>query len=429
MKIEERRLQDIKPYEKNPRRNDEAVEKVAASLREFGWQQPIVLDKDGVIIAGHTRLKAAESLGLETAPCVIAEDLTEEEVRAYRLADNKTAEFAGWDFGLLDEELAQISAIDMEAFGFDLTEPEDPEDIEEDDYDPEEPVKARAKTGDVFLLGDHKLVCGDSTKPEDIARLFAGVRPLLVFTDPPYGVAIGSKNKRINEVDPGRGGRVTQDIENDTIEKEELRSLLTAAFTNLREAADPACSYYVTAPQGGELGQMMLEMMAAAGLPVRHQLVWVKNAATFSMGRLDYDYRHEPIFYTWTDKHIFYGGFGNTVIDDTKRLEELNKEELKDLGHALQEGREQSVIYCDKPLHSVLHPTMKPVKLVARFIINSSKEGDPVADIFGGSGTTMIAAEQLNRRCYMMEMDPHYCDVIIDRWERFTGRAAEKITP
>lgn len=173
---------------------------------------------------------------------------------------------------------------------------------------------------------------------------------------------------------------------------------------------------------------MMMMMMKDAGLMVRHNLIWVKNAPTFSMGRLDYDYKHEPIFYTWTKKHNFYGGYQNTVIDDTKPVDKMTKGELKDLVRALQDKQETSVIYCDKPLRSELHPTMKPVKLVARFMINSSKKGDIVADIFGGSGTTLIAAEQLGRRARLMEIDPHYCDVIIGRWEEFTGRKAVRVS-
>lgn len=215
-------------------------------------------------------------------------------------------------------------------------------------------------------------------------------------------------------------------IANDTLKPDALYEMLVKAFRNLRTGCSDDCSYYVSAPQGGELGMMM--MMKDAGLTVRHNLVWVKNAATFSMGRLDYDYKHEPIFYTWTKKHNFYGGYQNTVIDDTKPVDKMTKGELKDLVRALQDKQETSVIYCDKPLRSELHPTMKPVKLVARFMINSSKKGDIVADIFGGSGTTLIAAEQLGRRARLMEIDPHYCDVIIGRWEEFTGRKAVRVS-
>lgn len=203
--------------------------------------------------------------------------------------------------------------------------------------------------------------------------------------------------------------------------------MLVKAFSNLKEHAAEDCSYYVTAPQGGNIGLMMMMMMRDAGLEVRHTLAWVKNAATFSMGRLDYDYRHEAIFYTWDKKHNFYGGYNTSVIDDTENIDKMSKAELKETLRAIRDKEDTSVIYVDKPLKCNLHPTMKPVKLVARLMYNNSRPGEPVADIFGGSGTTMIAAEQLNRRCFMMELDPHYCDVIIARWEAFTGQKAKQI--
>ena len=204
--------------------------------------------------------------------------------------------------------------------------------------------------------------------------------------------------------------------------------MLTRAMSNLREHCDEGCSYYVSAPQGGALGlMMMMMMMRDAGLEVRHNLIWVKNCATFSLGRLDYDYQHEPIFYTWTKRHTFYGGYATTVVDESKPVDKMSKPELKELVRALMERHPQSVVYEDKPLHSSLHPTMKPVKLVARFMVNSSQRGDVVADIFGGSGTTLITAEQLGRKCRMMELDPHYCDVIIQRWENLTGETAVKL--
>ena len=427
MEIIEKRLDELTPYENNPRVNEGAVEAVAESLKKFGWKQPLVVDRSGVIIVGHTRLKAAERLGWETAPVVIAEDLTEEEARAYRLADNKTAELADWNFQLLDEELAGINEIDMAAFGFDLTEPEDPEDIEEDDFDPDDTPPERVKAGELWALGDHRLMCGDSTSEEDLDRLCGGAQPVMVFTDPPYGVSIGTKNDTLNVVKGTNYNQVRTDIKNDTLSPKELEKLLIAAFKNLVRVCDESCAYYISGPQGGELGLAMQLAFQKAGIPPRHILIWVKNVQCFTLGRLDYEYRHEPIYYTWTKKHNWYGGSQNTIIDDTKRLEDMNKAELKELVHALRDGGETSVIYCDKPLHASLHPTMKPVKLVARFLINSSKEGDLVADIFGGSGTTIIAAEQLKRRCIMMELDPHYCDVIIKRWEDYTGKKAERI--
>ncbi len=223
----------------------------------------------------------------------------------------------------------------------------------------------------------------------------------MVFTDPPYGVAIGDKNKALNKVKkPAVTGVITENIENDAIPAAELYPVLVKAMTNCREACRDSAVYYVTSPQGGDLGGMMLRMMDEAGLPVRHILIWVKNAATFSIGRLDYDYRHEPILYTWTKSHKNYraGDFRTTVWE------------------------------IDKPLKCDLHPTMKPVALVANCIKDGSLPGDIVLDMFGGSGTTVVAAEQLGRRCRMMELDPHYCDVIIARWEKLTGKTAERAT-
>ena len=217
----------------------------------------------------------------------------------------------------------------------------------------------------------------------------------MVFTDPPYGVAIGDKNQQLDEV-LGRSGSCKENIAGDTLPKDELYSLLKTAFINVREVtAEDAC-YFVTSPQGGSLGLMMMMMMRDAGLPVRHVLMWRKNAPTFSIGRLDYDYQHEPIFYTWTKTHHNYraGQFRSTIWD------------------------------FPKPTKSRLHPTMKPVALVANAILDGTQTGMSVLDPFGGSGSTMIACEQTGRSCYMMEIDPKYCDVIIDRWEKLTGQKA-----
>lgn len=424
MQIVQKKTAELTPYENNPRNNDAAVEAVANSIREFGFKVPCVIDKDGVIVAGHTRLKAAKMLGMEEVPCIVADDLTPEQVKAFRLADNKTAQLAEWNMDMLFEELDGIENIDMADFGFDdMTQADSLDDVEEDDYEEEDDLPARVTLGDIWRLGDHYLMCGDSTK--DIPTLFNGEHPRFVFTDPPYGVAIGDKNKELNAANGSHA--IEKNIIGDALPISELQPILTAAMNSLRENCAEDCSYYVTGPTGNDLGLMMLEMMRDAGLPVRHQLIWVKNAPTFSMGRLDYDYQHEPIMYTWGKKHTFYGGYSTSVIDDTTPIDKMSKSELKDLVRALQ-GKDTSVIYCDKPMQSKLHPTMKPVKLVARLMVNSSRQGDAVADIFGGSGTTMIAAEQLGRRCYMMELDPHYCDVILDRWEKFTGKQAVKVT-
>lgn len=221
----------------------------------------------------------------------------------------------------------------------------------------------------------------------------------MVFTDPPYGIAIGDKNKFLDKV-TGKSGRCKTNIIGDTLSVNELYEMLVRAFSLLKSYCAEDCSYYVTSPQGGELGlMMMMMMMRDAGLEVKHNLIWEKSSATFSMGRLDYEYKHEPIFYTWTKKHNFYGR------GDCKN----------------------TVWQFPKPRKCDLHPTMKPVELVAECLKNNSQKGDPVADIFGGSGTTLIACEQLERSCLMMELDPHYCAVILDRWETFTGQRAQRI--
>lgn len=218
----------------------------------------------------------------------------------------------------------------------------------------------------------------------------------MVFTDPPYGVSIGDKNKALNAVQ--KAGRQTENIANDTLKADELYKVLVKAMTNCRLSCKDDASYFVTSPQGGELGLMMM-MMKDAGLTVRHMLIWEKNCATFSLGRLDYDYQHEPIFYTWTKSH-----------------------------HNYRKGEYRTTVWkYDKPRKCDLHPTMKPVELVANCINDCSKEGDIILDMFGGSGTTLIASEQLGRKAYLMELDPHYCDVILARWEKLTGKTAMKI--
>lgn len=425
LKIEMLPVNALNEYEGNARQHGETdIAAIKASIEKFGFNDPIGIWGDNIIVEGHGRLMAAKDLGMTEVPVIRLDHLTEEERRAYGLAHNKTAELSAWNFEKLDLELAGIKSFDMTKYGFPVIEQEpDPEDIIEDE--PPEDAPQICERGQIFKLGEHRLMCGDSTSTEDLSVLLAGEKPVMVFTDPPYGVSIGDKNKKLESF--GLGGAITENILGDTLKPKELHDMLVKAFSNLRNHADQTCSYYVSAPQGGDLGLMMLEMMKDAGLPVRHNLIWVKNASTFSLGRLDYDYRHEPIFYTWTKAHNFYGGYTDTVIDDTSDINKMSKAELREMLRAIMEKADTSVIYADKPARSKLHPTMKPVKLVARLIYNSSRRNDAIADIFGGSGTTMIAAEQLGRRCYMMELDPHYCDVIIARWEAFTGEKAERI--
>ena len=396
MNIKEYPIKDLIPYENNPRNNKEAVEYVANSIREFGFKVPIVIDKDMVIVAGHTRLLAAKKLGLESVPCIVADDLTPDQIKAFRLADNKTGEFASWDFEKLEFELDELSDFDMEQFGFTFEDEDEDIQIIEDEA-PEVPDVPVSKTGDIWNLGGHRLICGDSTDPDVFKRLMDGEKADMVFTDPPYGVAIGTKNEVLNSVQ--KAGKILENIKGDTLSEEELYEMLKKAFINVREnCSDDAC-YFVTSPQGGSLGLMMMMMMKDAGLEVRHVLMWEKNCATFSLGRLDYDYQHEPMFYTWTKSH-----------------------------HNFRKGQNRTTVWkYDKPRKCNLHPTMKPVELVANALLDGTEKGMICLDCFGGSGTTLIACEQLGRKCYMVELDPHYCDVIIQRWENLTGKKAKLI--
>lgn len=397
MEIVMRKVSELTPYEKNAKTHDaKQIANVANSIKRFGWQQPIVIDEQGVVVIGHCRLMAAKKLKMKEVPVTVASGLTEDEIKELRIADNKTNE-SPWDLKLLAED---IEGLDFE--GFDLDFGIDGEvggvtsdEVVEDDFDVTPPEQPKAKLGDIYQLGDHRLMCGDSTDADAWAQLMDGEKADMVFTDPPYGVAIGDKNATLNSVQ--KAGRCTTNIANDTMSEEELYDMLKAAFINVRESCHDDAVYFVTSPQGGSLGlMMMMMMMKDAGLPVRHVLMWMKNSATFSLGRLDYDYQHEPIFYTWTKSHHNYRG-----------------------------GENRTTIWqYDKPRKCDVHPTMKPVELVANAILDGTKEGDIVLDAFGGSGTTMIASEQLGRKSRLMELDPHYIDVIIARWENFTGKKA-----
>ena len=382
-------LEEIKPYEKNPRNNDNAVDAVAASISEFGFKVPIIIDKDNIIVAGHTRYKAAKKLGLKTVPCIKADDLTDEQVKAFRLADNKVSEQAEWNFELLNEELETIT-MDMEQFGFDLPEDDEeetPTDIIEDDV-PDVPEEPKSKYGQVYQLGNHRLMCGDSTKKEDVDKLLNGVKADLLFTDPPYNVSMESKSKDVLKSDN------YSHIENDDLSEDEFKMFLQSVFTNANDSLKDDSSYYVFSCQGGD-SELMMMMMRECGIRCRHQIIWVKDAPVFSMGRLDYDYKHEPILYGWKKKHNFY-----------------------------RNGQQDKSVWEFKRTANKLHPTMKPVELIVNALMNSTKKGNIVLDLFGGSGSTLMACEQTERINYSMEFDPHYVDVIIQRWENFTGKKA-----
>ena len=389
-------IDDVIPYSNNPRINDSAVNDVVASIRQCGNVDPIEVDENNIILSGHTRLKALKALEYPEVQVLRITGLTDEQKRKYRILANKTAEKAEWDFEKLELELDGLD-FDGFDFGFDVDLPSFEQDgqkeVVEDDYNEEPPAEPKAKLGDIYQLGRHRLMCGDSTKAEDMSALMGDDKADMVFTDPPYNVAIGSKNAFLNSVQPS--GRCTEDIANDKgMTDEEIgEKLWKPAFINMRDFSKDCCSLYVTMPQGGT---HMMMMMARAAWQVKHELMWLKNSPTFSMGRLDYDYQHEPILYGWNKSHVFYG------------KGEQNK----------------SVWKFDKPRKCDLHPTMKPIPLVVNALLNSSKENDIILDAFGGSGTTLIACEQTNRNARLMEFDAKYVDVIIDRWEKFTGEKA-----
>lgn len=385
MNIVEKRIKELTPFENNPRHNDGAVEVVANSIKEFGFKVPVIVDKDNVIVAGHTRIKAAELLGIEKVPVIVASDLTDEQVKAFRLADNKTAEIAKWDYEKLEIELQGIASIDMGDFGFEL----ELDNISIDSYGDEEyevsiPVEPKCKLGDTYKLGNHILMCGDSTSPESVRRLIGDRDVDLLLTDPPYNVDyVGKTDEALT-------------MANDAMDDEQYVQFLVEAISNAVEHLKEGASYYIFHADSEGLAVRMA--VNESGLRVRQCLIWVKNSIV--MGRQDYHWKHEPILYGWKD------GAAHYFVND----------------------RTQSTIFeADRPQRNDVHPTMKPLPLIKRLVANSTRPGDVVLDLFGGSGTTLIACEEMNRRCFMMEYDPGYCDVIIDRWIKFTGKEAEAL--
>lgn len=419
-------VEDLIPYADNPRKNDKAVEQVAESIRAVGFKNPIITDGDGVIIAGHTRLKAARQLGMKMVPVIVAADLTPEQARLYRLADNKTAEAATWDDEKLAKELEELykAGIDMAAFGFEPLQVE-VGDVVDDDFEPEIPEEPRCQRGQLWAMGRHRLMVGDSTSPEDLQKLIgsAGGTIDLVVTDPPYNVDYNNKEHRLAQFRPNK--RVDEGeqvgIENDAMESGDFIEFLTKAFTLIRQALKPGGAFYIwlAATKTTEF----LQAAAAAGLTIHQHLVWVKNH--FALGFSDYKWKHEPCLYGWTEgaPHFFnHSTFPSTVNE--AELPDMKKEQLLEIIRNLLNDQ-TDVIHQDKPVKSDLHPTMKPVELFANLIANSSQKGEAVLDLFGGSGTTVIAAEQLGRTAYVMELEPKYASVILDRYEQFTGQRPE----
>ncbi len=378
MNIQQIPINDLKPYPQNAKKHPaEQVEHIANSIREFGFQQPIVVDKDNVVVIGHGRLLAAKKLNMDSVPCVRADDLTDEQIKALRLADNKTNE-SEWDFDLLDMELSDIE-IDMEQFGFDLDIDDEPQEVVEDEV-PEE-VETRCKLGDLWQLGDHKLICGDSTDPAVIDRLMDGVKADMVFTDPPYALVGNSTGL----------GSATDDM---------LKPFFLAIFQNICKFTHDLMHVYVCCDW--KSCNAILTEAKKTQLTEKALIVWDKES--IGLGA-PYMSQYELIWFFENHKQ-------KTM--QAGKTEYKNRRNIKG----------KSNVWKYKRVQDREHNAQKPVELVAEALNNSCLENEIVLDLFGGSGSTLIACEQLNRKCYMAELDPKYCSVIIDRWEKFTGEKA-----
>jgi DNA modification methylase len=406
------KLGEIQNDPNNARKHDDRnIEAIMASLRTFGQRKPIVITHDKIVIAGNGTVEAARRLGWATiAAARTPADWTPDTIKAYALTDNRTAELATWEQSTLAAQLTdlELAGWDIKNFGFDLKDMEGNQETIEVDPPPP-PAKPKTRTGQIWQLGDHRLMVGDATSSNDCAKLMDGKTADLVITDPPYNVAYVGKT----------AAELT--IENDAMTEHEFDAFLLAAFENIFHNVEPGSPIYVF--HADSSGHQFRNQFNDAGFLLKQVLIWVKN--TFAMGRQDYHWQHEPILYGWKPgaSHKWYGARTKvTVIDDEIPLEQLKKNELLRI---LEEARYTStIIREDKPHRSAEHPTMKPIRLIARLIANSSEPTAIILDPFGGSGSTLIAAEQLNRTCYTMEMDPTYADVIISRWEKHTKKKA-----
>ena len=430
MKVELWPIGQVKPYENNPRINDGAVDAVATSIREFGFRQPIVVDTDGVIICGHTRYKAAQKLGLEKVPVHVAKDLTPEQIKAYRIADNKSAELADWNYDLLPIELSQLgdAGFDLDLLGFgkdELAELLNPGVLEgqtDPDEVPEPPDDPITQPGDLWILGDHRLLCGNSGNPADVDRLLDGATIQLVNTDPPYNVKVeprsnnaiaaglssfaGTKHHQKFDVErhPEKSKGTTKKMRakdrplaNDFVTDDAFDEMLLAWFGNIARVLDPGRGFYIwggyanCANYPGPLSECELYFSQA--------IIWVKEHPVLT--RKDFMGNHEWCFYGWRKgaAHVYLGPNNATDVWSIKKVNP----------------------------QSMVHLTEKPVELAIRAMQYSSRSGENVLDLFGGSGSTLIGAEQTGRKAFLMELDAPYCDVIVQRWENFTGNKAERV--
>jgi DNA modification methylase len=393
MNIQKIEITKLKPAEYNPRKDlkpeDEEYQKIKRSIIEFGYVAPIIVNSDMTVIGGHQRLKVLKELGYNEVECVVV-DLNKNKEKALNIALNKIS--GDWDNNKLEELLAELKEtdIDLDITGFSFDEVDnilkDITGSKEDDFDIQQALdeidEPTTKTGDIWILGRHRLMCGDSTQKEQVLRLMNNQEADMLLTDPPYNVDYEGKTADALK------------IENDNMNETEFYNFLLDSFRNMYESVKYGGSVYVF--HADTEGLNFRNAFKSCGFKLAQCLVWVKN--TFVMGRQDYQWRHEPILYGWKE------GAGHYFVDDRKQ---------------------STVLEFDKPSRNAEHPTMKPVDLLVYLIKNSSKEDNLILDLFGGSGSTLIAAEQTKRKCYTMELDPKYCDVIVKRWETLTGEKAE----
>jgi DNA modification methylase len=400
LKIVQKPVDKLIPYVNNSRtHSDEQIAQIASSIKEFGWTNPILVDGENGIIAGHGRLMAARKLGYKEVPTIELKDLTETQRKAYIIADNRLALNAGWDNEMLTIELNDLLAdgFALEMLGFDpkelsaLLEPEVVEGLTDEDAVPEVPEEPKTKLGDIYQLGKHRLMCGDSCSLTDMEKLCDGQLVDMWLTDPPYNVAVQGGN----HANPERKNGLK--ILNDKMPDEEFRQFLRDAYVTADLVMKPGAVFYIW--HADSEGYNFRGAAKDAGWAVRQCLIWKKSSIV--MGRQDYHWKHEPCLYGWKE------GAGHLWATDRKQT---------------------TILEFDRPSRNGEHPTMKPVALFEYQMLNNTKGGDIVLDSFGGSGTTMLAAEKHGRYARLMELDPKYCDVIVKRWEDFTGKKAVLLT-
>lgn len=405
MKVEYRKLTEIEPYGKNAKKHtDKQVLQIADSIKTFGFNQPLVVDTNGVIIVGHGRYAAASYLDMKEVPVMVL-DIPEEQAKAYRLADNKLNE-SDWDMGLVIAELKELSLpmVDLTGFSRKLVVTLD----DHDDDVPEVPKVAKSKYGDLYELGEHRIICGDSTKSEDFIRLMGGVKADMVFTDPPYNVNYS-----------GSGKNTTNTIMNDKMEDSQFLIFLNDCFKVVTESIKAGAGLYVF--HSPTTQKTFEEALMLNDIEVKYQLIWNKPSAGMGMG--DYRNKHEPFFYCAVKgiKPVFYGDRTNTTVIDFHKTEEALISWAKQMKADEQAGKTTIWTMSREKVQDYVHPTQKPVELVMYALNNSSKVEDVVLDPFLGSGSTLISCEKTNRTCYGSELDPKYADVIVQRWVDYTG--------